>query len=106
MSQNRRSFLTNSVLSIGAITVGSKATSKDSPNAYRALDLLQPMTNDIIPISIEERKQRIAKAQQLMDDDTLRSIMYSTLDRIGIYESRKQLDAPIQAFNFCRSHIK
>jgi Xaa-Pro dipeptidase len=66
MSQNRRSFLANSVLSLGAFTIGSKATTHLDDVSYSALDTLRPMNNDVVPISVAERKERIAKAQKLM----------------------------------------
>ena len=69
MSQNRRSFLTNSALSLGAFTLGAKVVNSNEPSSYKALDLLQPMTNDVVPITVAERKQRIAKAQQLMEQN-------------------------------------
>ena len=66
MSQNRRSFLTNSVLSLGAFTIGSKKTTSIDEVSYSALDTLRPMNQDIVPISVAERKERIARAQELM----------------------------------------
>ena len=35
---------------------------------------LRPLTGDVVPISVEERKQRIAKAQQLMEKEKLDAI--------------------------------
>ena len=43
----------------------------DLPKAIRELS---PLTDGIIPISVEERKQRIAKAQQLMEQEKLDAI--------------------------------
>ena len=66
MSQNRRSFLANPVLSLGAFTIGSRTNTHLDEVSYSALDTLRPMNNDVVPISVAERKERIAKAQELM----------------------------------------
>lgn len=65
MPTNRRSFLSISALAMAAPLIGRTETgSSDSlPDPIRRLT---PLTEGIVPISKEERLQRIAKAQELM----------------------------------------
>jgi Xaa-Pro dipeptidase len=67
---SRRNFLGAASLTSGALALSSfNATSaNDLPSS---IERLQPMTDGIVPISIEERKQRIAKAQQLMAEQKI-----------------------------------
>jgi Xaa-Pro dipeptidase len=73
MAQNRRSFLSMAALSAGAVTLSSSLYGKSVQKTHSESDIpsiierLQPMTDGIVPITDVERKQRIAKAQQLMD---------------------------------------
>lgn len=70
---SRRNFLGAASLTSGALAFSSfNATSaNDLPSS---IERLQPMTDGIVPISIEERKQRIAKAQQLMAEQKIDAI--------------------------------
>jgi len=54
-----------------AATHAGKDQEEDLPKIIRDLS---PLTDGIIPISVEERKQRIAKAQQLMEKEKLDAI--------------------------------
>ncbi|MEY4097212.1 MAG: hypothetical protein RL170_56, partial [Bacteroidota bacterium] len=72
MSVNRRKFLAVSALTAGSVGMSStlfgrklKETepAEDLPEAIRSLS---PKDNDIVPITVAERKSRIAKAQELM----------------------------------------
>ena len=87
MSINRRRFLEVTALGAGAATVGcsvgapdttpasstpaSSATGSSVPTAIAAL---KPMTDGIVPISVDERKARIAKAQRLMAEQKIDAI--------------------------------
>lgn len=80
MAQNRRSFLSMAALSAGAMTFSNQifgnnvnSTHLDA-NLHSAIAGLQPMTDGVTPISVEERKQRIVKAQQLMDQHKMDAI--------------------------------
>ena len=66
MSLRRRDFLKNSMGAvIGAGLAGSGCVLEQNP-AARTLENLSPMTDGVIPVSDDERWQRIEKAQQLM----------------------------------------
>ena len=70
---NRRNFLGAASLSTGALAFSS-FSSKQAYDLPTAIERLQPMTAGVVPISVEERKQRIAKAQELMAQQKLDAI--------------------------------
>ena len=80
MAQNRRAFLGMAALSAGAMTFSNQIFAKSVQKTHLDFDLpksiedLQPMTDGVVPISVEERKQRISKAQQLMDQNKIDAI--------------------------------
>lgn len=80
MSQNRRKFISMAAFSAGALTISSKLFGSSHPAQGVDDDLpkiireLQPLTDGVIPISVEERKQRIAKAQQLMEQEKMDAV--------------------------------
>src|SRR5882724_10227057 len=71
----RRDFIRTSVTSIAAASaVTSYAMPSINKGSSSYLDNLKPMTDDVIPISLEERKARIAKAQKLMIENKMDAI--------------------------------
>ncbi len=80
MSHNRRKFLSLTALSAGAMTLPGSVFGKNANNHESAYDLpksirdLQPAKEGIIPITIEERKQRIQNAQAMMDREKIDAI--------------------------------
>jgi len=71
MAFNRRKFINIAALGSGAMALTGNLIARDRQyNHFESLpssiSALQPMTDGVIPITIEERKQRIAKAQELM----------------------------------------
>ncbi len=79
MKQNRRNFLNIAALGTGALSLSGNlfAGSRKSENVYdipSVIEQLKPMTDGIVPISVEERKQRIAKAQELMAKEKIDAI--------------------------------
>ena len=70
---SRRNFLGAASLTSGALALSSFNT-KSEHDLPTSIERLQPMTEGIVPISIEERKQRIAKAQQLMAEQKIDAI--------------------------------
>lgn len=79
MSVNRRNFIGMTALASGVIAAVPKYVFGRGLNGGEAklpkiIRDLEPMNNDIIPISIKERKERILKAQQLMDEQKIDAI--------------------------------
>ncbi|MFM8586764.1 MAG: M24 family metallopeptidase [Bacteroidota bacterium] len=68
---NRRNFLSSTALITGGIALPSFQADDELPSSIRHL---KPMVDDIAPITVEERKQRIAKAQELMAKEKLDAI--------------------------------
>jgi len=79
MSHNRRKFLGVAAMGAGALSVSSKlfsnpTVSNQHSDIPSAIERLTPMVDGIIPISVEERKQRITKAQELMSKEKIDGI--------------------------------
>jgi len=80
MSINRRKFLGISALGSGALAFTQDIFGRSRIHHDIEYDLpkvirdLRPMVDDVVPITVEERKQRIAKAQQLMDQQKIDAI--------------------------------
>lgn len=76
MSISRRSFIRNSAVTAGAATIGlsSCAPEKEKKEEPNPLDRLKSMTTEVTPITIEERKERIRKAQKLMAENKIGAI--------------------------------
>ena len=74
MSIQRRDFLK---LSAGSAAMFSGITtfSSTSKNNSSILDDLQKMTDDVKPITVEERQARIAKAQKLMAENNMGALI-------------------------------
>jgi Xaa-Pro dipeptidase len=76
---NRREFLGAAAVTAGAAAAGCAPGAGSSPAATAesvppAIAALKPMTDGIVPISDDERRARIAKAQQLMADQKIDAI--------------------------------
>jgi Xaa-Pro dipeptidase len=80
MSINRRKFLGLSALSTGALTFTQDIFGRNRNREDIEYDLpkvirdLKPMVDGVVPITVEERKQRIAKAQQLMEQHKIDAV--------------------------------
>ena len=80
MSFNRRKFISLTALSAGTLGVSNRifgagvSTAENEANLPKAIRDLQPMVAGIVPITVEERKQRIAKAQDLMAREKMDAI--------------------------------
>ncbi|MDQ6610976.1 MAG: Xaa-Pro peptidase family protein [Gemmatimonadota bacterium] len=84
MSIDRRRFLETAALSAGTLALGCAPPAADKSSAARSVDdhaelpaairALKPMREGIVPITDDERKGRIAKAQQLMAQDKIDAI--------------------------------
>lgn len=78
MSLKRRDFINVSAMVAGAgiITGLSSFTSGKKVNAENLVpDELQSMTTDVLPITLQERKARIAKAQGLMIEQKMEALV-------------------------------
>jgi Xaa-Pro dipeptidase len=79
MSQNRRKFLSTAFLTAGTLGLSGKVFANDSANQYdfnlpKSIEDLVPMKEGVVPITVEERKQRIAKAQSIMEQEKIDAI--------------------------------
>ncbi len=75
MSISRRQFLGTGALGAGALAVGcAGATGDAAGDTPEFLRGLTPMRDGITPISDDERRGRIAKAQRLMEEHRLDAI--------------------------------
>ena len=77
MKQKRRDFLKNAAGGAGVLalagTTACASTASDSQTSDPYADL-SDMTGDVKPITVEERRQRIAKAQRLMGENGMDAI--------------------------------
>jgi Xaa-Pro dipeptidase len=80
MSFNRRKFISLTALIAGTLGISNRIFGANVYEAHgeasmpKAIRDLQPMLGGIVPISVEERKQRIAKAQSLMAKEKMDAI--------------------------------
>ncbi|MEO6223106.1 MAG: Xaa-Pro peptidase family protein [Vicinamibacterales bacterium] len=79
MTISRRRFLSTSALGAGAIAAGCAPAPEPAPTAAAPekpafLNGLTPMTGGVVPITDDERRARIAKAQKLMEEQRLDAI--------------------------------
>jgi len=75
MSIKRRDFIRVSAVGAGAAALLSGCTTPVAETkASSPLDSLKSITEDIVPISLEERKARIEKAQRLMVENKINAI--------------------------------
>ena len=79
MAQNRRKFLSTALLTAGTLGLGGKVLANDSANRYainlpKSIEDLTPMKEGVVPITVDERKQRIAKAQSIMEKEKIDAI--------------------------------
>jgi Xaa-Pro dipeptidase len=78
---NRRQFLEIAAIGTGAVATGCTAT-ESSPAAQSrtadalpaAIQALKPMTDGVVPISADERRARVARAQKLMAEQKIDGI--------------------------------
>lgn len=78
MNHNRRKFLGIAALTSGALSLPGKIFAENQYNEDQNLPLairnLKPFSARAVPISVEERKQRIVKAQSLMNEHKIDAI--------------------------------
>ncbi len=71
MKISKREFLALTGASVGTFAVGAASTAL----AAEAEAKLGPITGDVVPISVEERLARVAKAQRLMTENNIDAIL-------------------------------
>ena len=76
---NRRNFLQRMALTTGSFGIASSLFAKPAMHSEeeslpKIIRELQPMKEGIVPITVEERKQRIARAQELMEKEKIDGI--------------------------------
>jgi Xaa-Pro dipeptidase len=79
MSPSRRKFLSLAALTSGAMSLSgnlfaANSLTEEEYDLPASIRDLKPMVDGIVPISVEERKQRIAKAQDLMAQEKIDAI--------------------------------
>ena len=75
MEINRRRFLQAAAVSAGTMAAGcAKQDAEADDEVPAAIRALKPMTDGVVPISDDERKQRIDKAQRLMAEHQIDAI--------------------------------
>src|ERR1035438_6407829 len=78
MSIKRRDFIklsAGSAATGAAMFSGVTAFSSTANNKYPFLDSLKKMTDDVVPISLQERLRRIEKAQRLMTENKINALL-------------------------------
>ena len=76
MSIKRRDFLRYSAIGAGSIgLLGAEACNPQNTSGKMDLSGLKSMVTDIKPISVDERKARIAKAQKLMAANAIKALI-------------------------------
>jgi Xaa-Pro dipeptidase len=67
------------LLTAGTLGLGGKVLANESVNQYdlnlpKSIEDLAPMKEGVVPITVDERKQRIAKAQSIMEKEKIDAI--------------------------------
>ncbi len=78
MKLKRREFISVSAIAAATgLATGISSCASGNPKAEEKTfdDAIQSMTGDVLPITLEERKTRIAKAQQLMKENKIQALV-------------------------------
>ncbi len=77
MKVKRREFINLSALAAGGVVAGISACNTNEKTKETSADFsgLKSMTADVMPITLEERKSRIAKAQQLLTEQNIGALI-------------------------------
>ncbi len=83
LSHNRRDFFkTSGAAALGAGMAGASASTANAQSRDEALPApiaaLKPMTAGVVPISLDERKARIARAQKLLADTGMQALVMAS----------------------------
>lgn len=78
MAVNRRTFLKKSACAAGVVTLSPAASGvsrKLGSGQQKSAPHLKPITDNIVPISVAERKSRIEKARRLMKENGIDAVL-------------------------------
>ncbi|HLK28876.1 MAG TPA: Xaa-Pro peptidase family protein [Puia sp.] len=75
MSLKRRDFIKLSAGTGAILSSASSLASGNKKHDHFNLDKLQKMTDNVVPITVEERKTRVAKAQKLMAENNIQAVL-------------------------------
>ena len=77
MTLKRRDFINLSAIAAatGIAGISSFTTNIQSKEKKSAIDDLQSMTNDVVPITLQEREARVEKAQQLLTEQKIEALI-------------------------------
>lgn len=77
MTLKRRDFINLSAIAAatGLTGIGSCTSNEQSKEKASATDDLQSMTNDVVPITLQEREARIEKAQRLLTEQKMEALI-------------------------------
>lgn len=75
MKLKRRDFISTSALAAATTFGMSSCAEGNSSETTQSTFDLQPMTADVVPITLEERRTRIEKAQRLMSENKIEALV-------------------------------
>ena len=78
-SHDRRDFFKASgAAALGAVAWPSSAEAQATPDLPAPIAALRPMTDGVMPITTEERRIRVAKAQELLKETGLQAVIIAS----------------------------
>ena len=77
MKVKRRDFINLSALAAGGMvaSISSCTTSEKANEKTNVSNELRSLTKDVVPITVEERKSRIEKAQRLLAEQNIGALL-------------------------------
>jgi len=75
MNVKRRDFISMSLLTAGSLGTGIASCTSPGSASVSGAESFSPLTGDVVPISVEERKARIEKAQRLMNEQQISALV-------------------------------
>ena len=87
MSIKRRDFIGLSAMAAATTVVAgfSSCSNEQAKAKGSTVDELQSMTNDIVPITLQEREARVEKAQGLLSENKIEALILDCWHFIAIF---------------------
>lgn len=87
MKVKRRDFINLSALAAGSVVAGLSScnNNKSTTEPANSSGAIKKMTDDAVPITVEERKLRIGKAQQLMNEQKIGALILDSGTSLGYF---------------------